>query len=118
MIRGADLTESLAAAPGFCLPTQDIVPPRFHYPSRIVLHRYGYDPETIDARLTGVGYAHELAEVTERVADGDTESQIMPLAQPRALSPATTAAAMSSIGRALSVATSRSRLSRSTSWCI
>jgi hypothetical protein len=80
MIRGADLTESLAAAPGFCLPTRDIVPPRFHYPSRIVLHRYGYDPETIDARLTGVGYAHELAEVTERVADGDTESQIMPLA--------------------------------------
>jgi hypothetical protein len=36
--------------------------------------------ETIDARLTGVGYAHELAEVTERVAGGDTESQIMPLA--------------------------------------
>ena len=29
------------------------VPPRFHYPNRIVLHRYGHDPETIDARLTG-----------------------------------------------------------------
>jgi predicted dehydrogenase len=56
------------------------VPPRFHYPSRIVLHRHGHDPETIDAPLTGSGYAHELAEVTERVAGGHTESQIMPLA--------------------------------------
>jgi hypothetical protein len=40
------------------------VPPRFHYPSRIVLHRDGRDPEIIDAPLTGAGYAHELAEVT------------------------------------------------------
>jgi hypothetical protein len=56
------------------------VPPRFHYPNRIVLHRYGHDPETIDARLTGAGYTHELAEVTERVAGGHTESEIMPLA--------------------------------------
>jgi predicted dehydrogenase len=56
------------------------VPPRFHYPSRIVLHRYGRDPETIDARLTGAGYTHELAEVTDRVAGGHTESEIMPLA--------------------------------------
>ena len=29
------------------------VPPRFHNADRIVLHRYGHDPETIDARLTG-----------------------------------------------------------------
>ena len=56
------------------------VPPRFHYPSRIVLHRDGHDPQTIDARLTGAGYTHELAEVTERVAGGHTESEIMPLA--------------------------------------
>ena len=56
------------------------VPPRFHNPSQIVLHRDGRDPETIDARLTGAGYAHELAEVTERVAGGHTESEIMPLA--------------------------------------
>jgi len=56
------------------------VPPRFHYPSRIVLHRHGHDPEIIDAPLTGAGYAHELAEVTERVAGGHTESEIMPLA--------------------------------------
>jgi predicted dehydrogenase len=56
------------------------VPPRFHYPSRIVLHRDGRDPEIIDAPLTGAGYAHELAEVTERVAGGHAESEIMPLA--------------------------------------
>jgi predicted dehydrogenase len=56
------------------------VPPRFHYPSRIVLHRDGHDPEIIDAPLTGAGYAHELAEVTERVAGGHVQSEIMPLA--------------------------------------
>jgi predicted dehydrogenase len=56
------------------------VPPRFHYSSRIVLHRNGHDPETIDAPLSGAGYTHELIEVTERVADGHTESEIMPLA--------------------------------------
>ena len=56
------------------------VPPRFHYASRIVLHRHGHDPQVIDAPLTGAGYAHELAEVTARVAAGHTESEIMPLA--------------------------------------
>jgi predicted dehydrogenase len=56
------------------------VPPRFHYPSRIVLHRPGHDPQTIDAPLTGAGYTHELAEVTQRVAGGHTESEVMPLA--------------------------------------
>ena len=56
------------------------VPPRFHYASRIVLHRHGRDPEIIDAPLTGAGYTHELAEVTERMAGGHTESEIMPLA--------------------------------------
>ncbi len=56
------------------------VPPRFHYASRIVLHRTGRDPQVIDAPLTGAGYAHELAEVTACVAAGNTESAIMPLA--------------------------------------
>jgi predicted dehydrogenase len=56
------------------------VPPRFHYTGRIVLHRVGRDPETIDAPLIGAGYAHELIEVTERVSGGRTESEIMPLA--------------------------------------
>lgn len=56
------------------------VPPRFHYPGRIVLHRVGHDPQTVDAPLSGAGYAHELAEVTERITAGHTESEIMPLA--------------------------------------
>jgi predicted dehydrogenase len=56
------------------------VPPRFHYPNRIVLHRDGHDPEVIDAPFTGGGYTHELVEVTERVAGGHMESEIMPLA--------------------------------------
>lgn len=45
-----------------------------------MLHRAGRDPETIDAPLTGAGYAHELAEVAERVAGGHLESETMPLA--------------------------------------
>jgi predicted dehydrogenase len=61
------------------------VPPRFHYPSRIVLHRTGHDPETIDAPLTGAGYAHELLEVTERIAGGHIESETMPLADTMAV---------------------------------
>jgi predicted dehydrogenase len=56
------------------------VPPRFHYPDRLVLHRHGHDPQVIEAPLAGAGYTHELIEVTERVAAGDTESAIMPLA--------------------------------------
>jgi hypothetical protein len=56
------------------------VPPRFHYASRIVLHRSGHDPETMDFPLTGAGYSHELTEVTERVAGGYSQSAIMPLA--------------------------------------
>jgi hypothetical protein len=51
------------------------LPQRFHYPSRIVLHRDGHDPETIDVRLTGAGYTHELIEVTERVAHGDRRAR-------------------------------------------
>lgn len=55
------------------------VPPRFHHPHRIVLHRRGRDPETINKPPLGTGYSHELIEVTERVRAGATESAIMPL---------------------------------------
>ncbi len=56
------------------------VPPRFHHPSALVLHRAGAEPETIAALATGDGYCHELIEVTECVAAGRTESAVMPLA--------------------------------------
>ncbi len=55
------------------------VPPRFHHPKRIVLHRSGSEPETFDRPPNGGGYSHELAEVTEGVRAGRTESAIMPL---------------------------------------
>ncbi len=53
--------------------------PRFHHPQTIVLHRVGADPETITRQQLGGGYAHELAEVTECLRDGRTESAVMPL---------------------------------------
>ena len=55
------------------------VPPRFHHPNQIVLHRTGRDPETIERPPLGKGYAHELTEVTEGVRAGRTESAVMPL---------------------------------------
>ncbi|WP_040337419.1 Gfo/Idh/MocA family protein [Candidatus Blastococcus massiliensis] len=54
--------------------------PRFHHPDTIVLHRAGADPERITRPQTGVGYAHELIEVTECLRAGRTESAVMPLA--------------------------------------
>ncbi|MGI8458770.1 MAG: Gfo/Idh/MocA family protein [Propionibacteriaceae bacterium] len=56
------------------------VPPRFHHPKAIVLHRSGHEPERIDAPPVGGGYSHEIAEVTQNVLAGRTESAVMPLA--------------------------------------
>jgi predicted dehydrogenase len=56
------------------------VPPRFHHPDVIVLHRGDAEPEEIVAPHVGGGYAHELIEVTECVAAGRRESAVMPLA--------------------------------------
>ena len=56
------------------------VPPRFHHPHAIVLHRAGAEPETITRPPVGAGYSHELREVTEGVRAGRTESAVMPLA--------------------------------------
>lgn len=53
--------------------------PRFHHPTTIVLTRRDHDPETIIRPPVGAGYSHELAEVTEAVRAGRTESLIMPL---------------------------------------
>ena len=54
--------------------------PRFHHPQTIVLHRAGADPEEITLPQTGGGYSHELAEVTQCLQAGRTESAVMPLA--------------------------------------
>jgi predicted dehydrogenase len=54
--------------------------PRFHHPATIVLHRTGAEPEEITLPPDGVGYSHELAEVTRCLREGRTESAVMPLA--------------------------------------
>lgn len=56
------------------------IPPRFHHPDRIILHREGAEPEEIVRPPQGGGYSHELIEVTECVREGRTESTVMPLA--------------------------------------
>ena len=56
------------------------IPPRFHHPDRILLHRKGAEPEEIIRPPLGVGYSHELAEVTQCLREGRTESSVMPLA--------------------------------------
>jgi predicted dehydrogenase len=55
------------------------LPPRFHHPRRIVLHRAGAEPEAAELPPIGRGYAHELIEVTDGVLAGRTESAVMPL---------------------------------------
>jgi predicted dehydrogenase len=55
------------------------LPPRFHHPTRLVLHRAGHQPETFAPPRIGAGYAHELIEVTEALLAGRTESAVMPL---------------------------------------
>jgi predicted dehydrogenase len=50
------------------------VPPRFHHPDRIIVHRTGREAEEIRMPFLGGGYAHELIEVTECVAAGRAES--------------------------------------------
>lgn len=69
------------------------VPPRFHHPDRIVLHRDGADPEEIVAPAVGAGYTHELIEVTERIAAGEPESPVMPLSDTIAVQDAMAAVA-------------------------
>ncbi len=83
--RSATLTTSLRnALPGqarvFGTTGWIDVPPRFHHPDTIVLHRTGADPETITRPPLGAGYAHELIEVTQCLRAGRTESSVMPLA--------------------------------------
>ena len=51
------------------------IPPRFHHPDRIVLHRTGAEPEELIRPPQGAGYSHELVEVSECLREGRTESR-------------------------------------------
>jgi predicted dehydrogenase len=55
------------------------VPPRFHHPTRLVLHREDAEPLQEAHPPLGAGFSHELTEVTSRVRAGETESPVMPL---------------------------------------
>jgi predicted dehydrogenase len=55
------------------------LPPRFHHPTRLVLHRDGAEPLQESHPPSGGGYSHELTEVASCVRAGETESKVMPL---------------------------------------
>ena len=44
-----------------------------------MLERAGHEPEQVPAELVGRGYTHQLAHVAQCLADGLTESPMMPL---------------------------------------
>jgi predicted dehydrogenase len=56
------------------------IEPRFHHPTSITVNRSGMSPRVIETRPIGKGYAHQFAEVTRCVQQGETESSTMPLA--------------------------------------
>lgn len=53
--------------------------PRFHHPDTVVLRTRDGATSTIDRPPIGTGYAHEFAEVHRCLAEGLTESPVMPL---------------------------------------
>ncbi|WP_336921647.1 Gfo/Idh/MocA family protein [Aquipuribacter sp. SD81] len=60
------------------------VPPRFHHPGRLVVHRRRdgrsvEESQEVTAPARGTGYAHELDEVHRCLRAGLTESEVMPL---------------------------------------
>lgn len=58
------------------------LPPRFHHPDRVLLYRRDGDrelpPEEFVLPATGAGYSHEFDEVHRCLAEGRTESPVMP----------------------------------------
>ncbi|QOR71393.1 Gfo/Idh/MocA family oxidoreductase [Ruania alkalisoli] len=56
------------------------IPPRFHHPVSLVLHRQGEDPLREQLPPSGAGYAEEFIEVGRCLAERRTESDVMPLA--------------------------------------
>lgn len=52
--------------------------PRFHHPHGFTVRRLGAEPEKVDLPPVGIGYSHQLVEVTEAVRAGRTESAVMP----------------------------------------
>lgn len=82
--RGASLSTSLQAATGVratILGTRGSIElgPHFHHPTRLVVRRQGDAAEEIDAPALGRGYSHQIEHVAQCLADGLTESPLVPL---------------------------------------
>lgn len=56
------------------------VPPRFHHPDRLVLHRHGKQSIEEVHAPDGAGYSYEFDEVARVIGEGRTESAVMSLA--------------------------------------
>lgn len=55
------------------------VKPRFHRADQLSVHLRGADPVELTVPKLGAGYAHEFIHVNQCLADGLTESPVMPL---------------------------------------
>jgi len=69
------------------------LPTPFHHPPHLLLHREDGGTEVVEAPPVGRGYSHQLVEVQRCLAEGLTESPVMPLAD--------TLAVMDTLQRAL-----------------
>ena len=55
------------------------VKPRFHHAELLSVHLLGEPAQELEFPMTGRGYCHEIAHVDECLAEGLTESPVMPL---------------------------------------
>ncbi len=83
--RGASLSTTLQAASGVratVLGTQGSIElgPQFHHPTQLVLRRGDEPAQEIVAPAVGRGYSHQIAHVAQCLADGLSESPLVPLA--------------------------------------
>lgn len=82
--RGASLSTSLQAATGVratILGTRGSIElcPEFHHATALVLRREGEPAQEIAAPALGTGYSHQVAHVAQCLAEGRTESPLVPL---------------------------------------
>ena len=57
------------------------VAPQFHMTNQITINRTGQLPRIIEAKPTGVGYAHQFAEAQRLILAGEKETSTMPLSE-------------------------------------
>jgi predicted dehydrogenase len=82
--RGATLTTSLQAATGVratIMGTHGSIElgPQFHHPRQLVVRRQGEPAKVVAAPALGRGYSHQIAHVGRCLAEGLTESPVVPL---------------------------------------